>query len=104
YCVSHSVDVYIANGRDDEFVASVILRVVCRDGVSWYRSDRFRGASYRAAEGMGAEDRGSELLVGDVDRVVETHRELFEDDPTFGFEFPALEHRGGDHVDDDVDR
>src|SRR5699024_302153 len=101
---AHGVVVDVACGSDDEFVAAVILRVVFRNGVSWYRSDRFRGASDRAAEGVGAEARGSELRVGDVDRVVEAHRELFEDDPTFGFEFPALEHRGGDHVDDDVDR
>ena len=54
------------------------------------------------AERVRRQDELGEPLVDDVRRVVVVHGELLEDDPALALDVPAVEPRGGDHVEQDV--
>lgn len=93
----------VAGGGDDQVGGVVVLLVEAGDLTAVQRVDRVDGAEDRAAQGRVAEHRVREQVVHAVARVVLGHRDLFEDDATFGVDVLDGDQRAGQHVADDID-
>ncbi len=93
-----------AGGRDHEFFRAVVPAVVLQDGLPGDRLDGLRRPADRAAERMGPEDFLHELLVGNVGGIIAVHGDFFQDDVPFLLQLLRVNHGGGDHVRNDVDR